>query len=609
MHCDGGGGMVSVLGASRQFGSAVATRGIGARRKIDTAGLFAVGLLAAGAAAVGATLGDTERVTGMWTGMTVDSEGVARVTEVIEYDFGTQQRHGILRDIPGLREQEPVRVASATAPADVFVAGLTEVRIGDPARTITGRHRYTIDYGVDGIVNGDALAWDAVGTGWPTPVADIVIHLVTPFELESPRCVKGVAGSQLGCDLARPERGHLVVTVDRLDAHEGVTLYATLGQPVGDTPARPAAPTGADRDPGLGRILPALLAMAFALVAAFPVARLLRRAGRERLRADHAPDAMAAAAPPNSGADLRIDSAELASLAAVEYAPPPELTAPQGGVLLAETVRDHHKVAWLVEVAIAGYIEFELDPVGNPVTLVRKRRAEDGATRDVLGCAFAGRERVRLDAYDAQFARAWRLMGEELKTWRGRSGLWDRNGERRCLAARVFGALVGAAGLALAGLGGAVANRWGLAGLPIFAAGALLAGAGLAALITSWELRVRTPEGTRLWLKVEAFRRFLAAGASPERDAALPGSEPDYTAWAIALGESDRWSQITPPHGGPPIQDRRYRYTRIARPLAASAATACTPPSSSGSGGSSGGSSGGGGGVGGGGGGGGGRSW
>jgi len=39
--------------------------------------------------------------------------------------------------------------------------------------------------------------------------------------------------------------------------------------------------------------------------------------------------------------------------------------------------------------------------------------------------------------------------------------------------------------------------------------GALLGGGGFAALVRGWELRVRTPLGSALWLRVESFRRFL----------------------------------------------------------------------------------------------------
>jgi hypothetical protein len=42
---------------------------------------------------------------------------------VIDYDFGSQARHGIFRDVPGLDPAEPVQVASPSAPAQVETTG------------------------------------------------------------------------------------------------------------------------------------------------------------------------------------------------------------------------------------------------------------------------------------------------------------------------------------------------------------------------------------------------------------------------------------------------------------------------------------------------------
>ena len=60
------------------------------------------------------------------------------------------------------------------------------------------------------------------------------------------------------------------------------------------------------------------------------------------------------AAPPRppSAATAALRLVDAAGLATVEFAPPPELTPAQGGVLLAEAVRHEHKVAWLALVAV-----------------------------------------------------------------------------------------------------------------------------------------------------------------------------------------------------------------------------------------------------------------
>ncbi len=91
------------------------------------------------------------------------------VRETIDYDFGTALRHGIFRDIPTtLRYDDahdrtyPLDVESVTGSPGTPVgyetedagAGRTRIRIGDPGRTITGRHTYVITYRMGGALNG-----------------------------------------------------------------------------------------------------------------------------------------------------------------------------------------------------------------------------------------------------------------------------------------------------------------------------------------------------------------------------------------------------------------------------------------------------------------------
>jgi hypothetical protein len=572
----------------------------GTRRRVDAAVLAVAVLVVGGAAAAGAALGDGERITAMWAGAEVGAGGDARIVEAIDWDFGPTAHHGIFRDVPGLQPDAPVSVSSATAPADVALSGSsqqTRIRIGDPDRTISGRHRYVIGYPLAGVAPGGRLAWDAVGTSWPVEVAGVEVHVVAPFELMDARCVQGAAGDTTPCDVGQPEPGHLVARVDALVPNEGVTLYANAGRRLAAAPALPAPPSGAPADPGTGVLLPALLAVLAALGAAAATSRLLRLAGRERVATGGAADA----AWGGSGGQVRVDADKLASLATVEFVPPAELTPAQGGVVLAEAVRDEHKVAWLIGAAIDGYVDLE----GNraTVTLVRLPR-RDGSTSYTLDTAFDGRERLLLGTYDKAFAKAWKSVGGELKAWQRSSGLWDPAGEQRRLLALVLGVVLALAGLVVAGVGGAAANRWGPAWLALVAFGAPLAGAGLAAAVRAWELRVRTVAGSGLWLRVESFRRFLAASEAHHADeAAKRGVLREYTAWAVAVGEIDRWSRVVAASGAA-RDPEAVRYAVLAPSLYSAASATSTEPSSS-----NGGGGGGGGSVGGGAGGGGGGSW
>ena len=109
-----------------------------------------------------------ERIDSFDSTITVNRDGSADITEVIAYDFGSASRHGIERFIPTVfpwsgklpDDASPgaqydrvtpisdVSVSASTGtPADVEEShenGVTRLRIGDPDRTITGAHTYTI---------------------------------------------------------------------------------------------------------------------------------------------------------------------------------------------------------------------------------------------------------------------------------------------------------------------------------------------------------------------------------------------------------------------------------------------------------------------------------
>lgn len=572
------------------------------RRRVDVALLALGGILDGVAAAVGARAGDAERVAALWAGAEVRG-GRARIVEVIDYDFGMESRHGIYRELPGLVPGAPIIVHSPTAPDQVVVnrnsQDQTSIRIGDPNRTVDGRHRYTIDYPLDTLTRDGKVAWDAVGTSWPVPIGDVEIHLVAPFRLDAVHCFRGEVGSRRPCSVRQTEPGHLVARVDRLDKGQGVTVEATAAGAI-DPPALPAPPKGRAHDPGTGVIPPVFAAFLAALAAAAPTSVLIRRAGRERVAVGGAADAAWGGVGGSEEYVLQ-DSDDLASLATVEFAPPEELSPAQGGVLLNESVSTDQKTAWLVQAAIDDYIDLEDDQSG--VTLVRRDR-RDGTTAAILDQAFGARDRLKLGQYDASFANAWSALDRELSGWQRACGLWDPAGDRRRTVVRVIGALLGALGLLIAGLAAFAANASGPVWLVAVAVGAALAGAGWAAFVRAWELRVRSTRGSGLWLRVESFRRFLAESEGHHaEEAAKRGVLREYTAWAVAVGEVDRWSRAVQIAGVAVADPDAMRYAVLAPSLSSATSHTSVAPSSSSGG------SGGGGGVGSGGGGGGGGSW
>jgi uncharacterized membrane protein YgcG len=603
------GTQVDLRAAAGQVMDRVAGMRILAHRRLDMVLLLIGALLAGAAAAIGAVVGDGERVTGLWAGAVIGSDGRAGVVEVIDYDFGARQRHGIFRDVPGLSPNAQVAVSSATAPSDMTLEDMgsaVRIRIGDPSRTITDRHRYKIAYSLDDMAPEGWLAWDAVGTQWPVEIGNVEVHVVAPFQFEGARCVQGEAGAQQRCDITQPEPGHLLATISALRAGQGATLYATGGRQLEVAPRLPVPSSGLPADATSGTPLAGSVAAAAALVAAALTSRLVRRAGREHVARGGRADAGLA----GTNGEVRVDAAKLDSLATDEFTPPAELTPAQGGIVLAEAVRENHKVAWLISAAADGYLDIEED--GQELTLVRRPRRDESSVSRTLDTAFAGQERLTLGSYDPIFAAAWQEIGDELAAWQRASGLWDPAGDLHRRLARLLGTVVAVGGLAAAGVGGALANRWGWVWLALVAWGALLAGAGLAAVVRAWELRVRTLLGCELWLRVESFRRFLAGPQAQHlEEAAKRGVLGQYTAWAVAVGEIDRWCSVVAASARCDSDPAGRRYSRMAPLLPPAARSSTVEPASSGSssGGGWSGSGGSGGGSGGGAGGGGGGSW
>lgn len=580
------------------------------RRRLDRF-LLALAAAAVGVVAiVGAVVGDTERIGAYWLHAHIDATGGVEVVEVIDYDFGYVNRRGILRQIPDLAPSTPFSVASPTAPDDLLVQNWwvgTELRVGDPAVTVNGRHRYTIEYPHDGLVLGDEFAWNAIGDGWDVSVHDVEVHVTSDRELSALGCDTGETGADGGCEIEPMAPGHARVRHDEVGPGRFLTVRARLGDAV--EPPTITPPTGAAPDPGVGVVPPFVWAAVAALLAGAGVSVLHRRAGREWMWDG---GTVAAAFGPDDSASQnravptrRVDHRELAEMTTIEFEAPREYSAAVGGVIHAERVTDDHKMAWLLESAIRG--EVELDTDGPDPVLRRGPTAASPAVEKILTGMFGGASSVSLDEYDSGFAGAWGELGERLDDWRSEGGYWDAKGVRRRRLAIGFGvaaAVVGAIGVFWAA---GLANRDGGGALPFVAAGALVAGAGLASIVRAWELRIRTPQGSGAWIRIESFRRFLhESEAEHVERAADMGLLRQYTAWAVALDETDRWEKAVEAAAAVPgsrtaALPHHTAWVYAAPTIRAGLGSTTTAPSSSGGGGGFSGGAGGGGGGGGGG--------
>ncbi|GAA3088687.1 DUF2207 domain-containing protein [Streptomyces rectiviolaceus] len=558
-----------------------------------------------------------ERIHTLRAGAEVQGDGGLRVTETIDYDFAGEERHGIWRKVTRTETGSPedVQVTMDGRPVDFRAADVpdgTRVVVGDPADTVTGRHRYEIAYTLPGVIDEDGFGWDAVGNDWEVPIGRAEAHLTAPHGLTQPRCVWGDQGDDRPCArIEQPSDGRVDVAAEGLEPGQGMTVYAGKGEALaGGTETLPqpsktftAAPDGDSVWSGW------TLATGASLGAAMLVTWLIRLVGRSPVK--------------SADGRLRRDLGRLAAALEPSPTPPEGLTPAHGGILLADRVRAEHRTAVLMYAMATGHLELS-GKKSKPLLRLPERvpdRGADPLTGEVLRTIFKRGQKIRLGQYRKGFSAGWRLLGERLRDWHrgGGDGLWMPYARTLWLTALVVGGVAVGAGVTVLCLGSADVSDPDSAWHTPVLVGSAVAAAGATLLLRGWELRRRTPRGAQLWLRTEAFRRYLA---EPDGRLPAPQDTDTYTAWSVALGETAAWTAVAEQSlraaavaGAAADADDQQRLHLYALTMTGTADRTASSPSSGGSGGGSssggGGSSdsGGGGGTGGGDGGGGGGSW
>ena len=217
-----------------------------------------------------------ERVRAYDIAVVARADGSIDVTETIVYDFGSNLRRGIFRDIYTAEPYDPaqdpdpraaslrrdvewsrryplevVYVESATAPDQFRVEKPNEantsrtafsrrvVRIGDPDVTISGQHAYTIRYRQEAVVNAqpgdDELYWDIVGFDWDVPIDAVTVSVAAETgAINRVACFTGGPGSTSACDVATIQNGTGSFSQRRLGPGLGLTIVVAIPDVDGD---------------------------------------------------------------------------------------------------------------------------------------------------------------------------------------------------------------------------------------------------------------------------------------------------------------------------------------------------------------------------------------
>lgn len=588
--------------------------------------LLAVVLLAAPPATA---QGAGERITAYDVDIRIETSGDLLITEIIDYDFAANSRHGIFREIPVRLDYDsryervyPLKVLSvegSPGTPDKYkresIGNTERLKIGDPDKTITGAHRYTITYRVGGALNGfeghDELYWNAIGTEWPVPIEQATVRVTTPADIIEVACFGGEGGSRLACAQAERAGRTAGFSDRRLAAGDGITVVVAFAK--GAVP--PPAPV-LDERWSLTRafaVTPATAGGSLLLlaVAVLGVVRLAWRTGRDRAYAGSPVDAAYATAGqeepvrPSLGPFGGVETP-------VEFVPPDNFRPGQLGTLVDETANTLDVTATIVDLAVRGYLRIDEIPkkgwFGKPDwTLTQLKDSDDallryeqllldGLFRDgspinlsSLRTTFVSRlETVRYALYQDVVAQGW---------FAGRP---DKIRQKWYL---IGGAAVVVSLVLLTVL--VAATHAALLGVPLVLGSVLL-------LLSAKRMPRRTAKGTGVLRRVAGFRRFIEES---EKDRARFAEQQhlfsEYLPYAIVFGATEKWArafagldqELTQPgwYGG----SSSFTPVGFAHSMdgfaVTTAGTITSTPAGSGSSGFSGGSSGGGGGGGGGG--------
>lgn len=199
-----------------------------------------------------------EKITNFDAVIKMRSNSEIEVSERIEYDFGTDKRHGIFREIP-IRYQarggnyrlrlSNISVADESGiPYQFEISssrGKKKIKIGDADALVSGKKTYVISYTVGRAINYfdtyDELYWNITGNDWQVVIDRASAVVMFPKNINSGElrtdCFSGILGSTARC----ASKGTVLPSKDGaeglffsqtvLDVKEGMTVV--IGVPKG----------------------------------------------------------------------------------------------------------------------------------------------------------------------------------------------------------------------------------------------------------------------------------------------------------------------------------------------------------------------------------------
>lgn len=494
------------------------------------------------------------------TRIDIRADGSMAVSETIYYDFGFNQRHGIIRKIPAKFRYDDSRdrvypiddVAVTMDGQDIDVDlssedGYETFKIGDPDRTVTGRHTFVIQYTVRGALNGfpdhEELYWNAIGHEWSVPITAASATITGPADVQRVECFSGPSGSQLSCPTKSFTGRTATFAARNLGNGSGMSVVVAFPEgsvantePILEDRHDLAAAFRATPFTLIGGGALALLGIGGSLAAAWAI-------GRDRRYVGQIPGLAPA---PGQSVEERRQSLFDKPPIAVEFAPPDNMRPGQVGTLVDGQANTLDVTATIIDFAVRKRLHITEVPREGMWSSQdwELTRTDDAHPADkpfasyeksLFNALFTGRDRVRLSELKHTFATDLGRVKQELYRDMVGQGWYRRSPEstRTMYRGLAFLAIVAAIGVTVLL---ALVTQWALIGIGLVVA-------AIAFFAVSGRMPARTGQGSAMLARVRGFKLYLETAEAEqikfeEREQIFSR----YLPYAMVFGVADRWA-------------------------------------------------------------------
>jgi hypothetical protein len=455
-------------------------------------------------------------ITSFKSDIRIAPDSTLTITEDIQVDFGSLQKHGIFRTIP-LRYRyddsydryynlavRSVTDGSHPQPYDAYVDGFNQViKIGDRNVTVQGPQRYVITYTVAGAMNSfaerDELFWNVDGALWPVPKTAVAATVHLPSSgLERSACYQGAPGSTEPCTHTDSGTSVSFSSTRSLASGEEMSVVAGLNKGVVSVPApllesrlRQFPQDAFDINPLTVGLSLLLLVAGIGLIAWNWWAH-----GRDRAYLTQ----YYLTNDPRQGPEPLFKHDPVV----VEFGPPQKMRPAELGLILDESADPRDVTATLVDLAVRGYLTISEIPGQKDWALVWK----GGPAADllpyeqtILDGVFAGRAQVKLSELKGTFRPTLSIAEAQMYRDAMAKGFFSTDPRQARASWGCFGVAILVGGIALSATVG-LAFGWGLIG-------AALAIVGLVLAVSFPIMAQRTAAGRDLLQHTLGFRLYM----------------------------------------------------------------------------------------------------